>query len=533
MTSVATIFDQRRLTMDAILSMFRIADIRPKGLKLRLFPSFAIAAAAIASPATADWQRASSPHFIIYANESPDKLRAFAEKLERFDKGVRIARSMKDPPVGDGGRLTVLVVPGVLDVRMLKPGIGGNTAGFYTPRYWGSVAVVPRLVPSNTTTTPETIFFHEYAHHLMFSDMTTPIPSWLVEGFAEFLSTAQIGKDGSVGLGAGAVHRAGTLRAPSRATVPMSILLSGERLRSNAEVAALYARGWLLAHYLTFSPGRRGQIEAYLTAIAGGRSQIDAARSVFGDLGRLDQELDDYLKADKLPYLTLPASQVTIGKVEVQPLGPGAKDYVPLMMKIQVGVDKGQRAKLAADARRLASAYPTDPQMAMVLASAEIYNEDFVAGDAAADRAIALNPESAEALILKARALTGRAKSGDKAVTFANVRGVANRANRLDPENPEPLVLFYRSFIDEKARPTANAIAALHYAADLAPHDMGLRLDSARLYLANGQPALARKRLVPLAYNPHGGQLADEAKAMIARIDSGSASLGAATQTAK
>ena len=485
-------------------------------------PAFlALVVALVAAPAPAEWQRASSPHFIIYADESPEKLRAFAEKLERFDKAVRIARTMKDPPIGDGGRLTVLVVPGVFDVKLLQPGVGGNSAGFYTPRYWGSVAVVPRQLPSNSTSTPETIFFHEYAHHLMFSDMATPIPAWLVEGFAEFMSTADINKDGSVGLGAGAVHRAGTLRKASGAAVPLGVLLSGERLQTYAEVSALYARGWLLAHYLTFSTARRGQIEAYLAAIAAGRPQLDAARSVFGDLAKLDRELDGYFREDKLPYLTLPAARLAIGPVKVEPLGPGARDYVPLMMKVQVGVEKGRRPRLATDARRLAAAYPTDPQMAMILAAAEIYNEDFVAGDAAADRAIALNPQSAEAMILKARALTGRAKAGDKSVTFANVRGVANRANRLDPENPEPLILFYRSFSDEGVRPTANAIAALHYAADLAPHDMGLRFDSARRYLDDGKLAQARARLVPLAYNPHGGKLAEQAQAMIARIDTG------------
>ena len=98
-------------------------------------PAFlALVVALVAAPAPAEWQRASSPHFIIYADESPEKLRAFAEKLERFDKAVRVARTMKDPPIGDGGRLTVLVVPGVFDVKLLQPGIGGNSAGFYTPR---------------------------------------------------------------------------------------------------------------------------------------------------------------------------------------------------------------------------------------------------------------------------------------------------------------------------------------------------------------------------------------------------------------
>lgn len=487
---------------------------------MRILSLIACSLATIAAPSAAEWQRASSPHFIIYADEDPAKLRAFAEKLERFDKAVRIARSMKDPPVGDGGRLTVLVVRGEADVMQLKRGTG-EALGFYTPRYWGSLAVVPRSVPNGSSTTPETVFFHEYAHHLMFSDMSGPVPAWLVEGFAEFMSTAEIRKDGSVGLGASGSHRAGTLRRLERETVPLSVLLSGERLRDSYSISALYARGWLLAHYLTFEPSRRGQIEAYLAAIAAGRSHLDAASQVFGDLRQLDQELSSYLKRDKLAQLDVPAAMVKIDGVKVEPLGPGSKQYVPLMMKVLVGVDPGKRAALAAEARRLAAVYPSDPQMAMILAAAEIYAENFVAGDTAADRAIELNPNSAEALILKARAMNGRIKSGDRTVTFANVRGVANRANRLDPENPEPLVLFYRSFIQERIAPTANAVAALHYAADLAPHDMGLRLDSARLYLADEKASLARARLIPLAFNPHGGKLADEAKALIARIDGG------------
>lgn len=499
---------------------------------LRIIPlvAFALASAVAATPASADWQRASSPHFIVYANESPAKLKAFAEKLERFDKAVRVARSMKDPPVGDGNRLTVFVVPGALDVRKLQRGTGGNALGFYMPRYWGSVAVVPRLLSNNYTVTPQIVFFHEYAHHLMFTDMRAPIPTWLVEGFAEFMSTADIETDGSVGLGAGAVHRGSVLKAPAGSKVPLAAILSGGPLRSGFERASLYARGWLLAHYLTFNAGRRGQIEAYLDAIARGQPQFDAARTVFGDLDRLDRELDTYLKADKFPYLKLSPQDVKVGAITVEPLGPGASAYMPLLMKVQTGVENGKKAGLAIDARRLAAAFPDDPLMAMTLAAAELYNDNFVLADAAADRAIALNPQAAEALMLKGRAIAGRARSGDKSVTFAAARGWFNRANQLDPEDPEPLVAFYRSFIEERARPTANAIAAMHYASSLAPHDMGLRMSSARRHLDDKKPAEARRALIPVAYNPHGGALGEEARRLIGLIDSGQATAAAIGQ---
>jgi len=128
-----------------------------------------------ASPASAAWQRASSPHFIIYADESAAKLKAFAEKLERFDQAVRITRSMKDPPVGDGNRLTVFVVSGPVEVQKLHPGVNNRVNGFYRTSATGSIAVVPRSVSRGSIETPDVIFFHEYAHHLMFQEIDTPI----------------------------------------------------------------------------------------------------------------------------------------------------------------------------------------------------------------------------------------------------------------------------------------------------------------------------------------------------------------------
>ena len=173
---------------------------------MRIVPLAAFAVLA-AAPVGAAWHRASTPHFIIYADEKPAELKAFAVKLERFDKAVRVTRTMADPPVGDGNRLTTFVVSGPLEVQRLKRGADSGVAGFYRTRASGSIAVVPRELSHNSLATPDTIFFHEYAHHLMFQEIATVYPPWLVEGFAEFMATAEVGADGSVGLGAGPAHR--------------------------------------------------------------------------------------------------------------------------------------------------------------------------------------------------------------------------------------------------------------------------------------------------------------------------------------
>ena len=50
---------------------------------------------------------------------------------------------------------------------------------------------------------------------------------------------------------------------------------------------------------------------------------------------------------------------------------------------------------------------------------------------------------------------------------------------------------------------------------------MLLRLTNARQYLADGKPVEARRALVPVAYNPHGGKLSDEARRLVGLIDAG------------
>jgi hypothetical protein len=61
----------------------------------------------------------------------------------------------------------------------------------------------------------------------------------------------------------------------------------------------------------------------------------------------------------------------------------------------------------------------------------------------------------------------------------------------------------------------------MHYASDLAPQDLNLRLNSAIAYLNEGKPADARATLVPVAYSPHGGGISEMARRMLADIDGG------------
>src|SRR5579872_6734755 len=159
--------------------------------------------AGAATSANAAWYRASSKHFIIYADTNAKQLQSFASQLERFDQAVRTVMHYDDPPVGDGNRLTVFVLPSVEAVQRMAGKQAGNILGFYQPRAEGCLAFVPKNASSETNGELDagTVFFHEYTHHLQFENLNRPMPEWLVEGFATFMQTATFQKDGSILLG--------------------------------------------------------------------------------------------------------------------------------------------------------------------------------------------------------------------------------------------------------------------------------------------------------------------------------------------
>ena len=481
--------------------------------------------ASLPAPASAAWHKASSKHFIIYADEKPEKLAEFAAKLEKFDKAVRLVRKMKDRDIGDGNRLTVYVVRDVEAVRKLIR--HRSAGGFYIGRATGPMAVVPREGLSawgGWEFSADTIFFHEYAHHLMFQEIDSPLPEWLIEGFAEMMSTAKFEKDGALWLGRAAQHRADGMFWGEQ--MPLEMLLSAKYGRiSEGLQESIYGRGWLLTHFLNFDPARRGQLDKYVNALEAGTSPLDAARQAFGDLKILDRDLTRYAPQRKLNALRVPGSLIKPPPISVTPLSAGAAAVLPLRLQSKMGVNETTAEPLAVKVRAIQARHPSDAQVEVTLAEAELDSQHPEASEAAADRALAVDPRNTEAMIYKGRALAAKAirpAAPDKKL-MADARTWFMKANSIDSEDPEPLMEYFRSYIDAREMPTKNAVDALHYASNLAPQDAGLRLNSAIQYLRDKDLRQARQTIVPIAYSPHGQQVAIIARSMIERIDAGDA----------
>jgi tetratricopeptide (TPR) repeat protein len=485
---------------------------------------FAIAATMfLATPASADWVEATSRHFVVYSEDSPANVRAFTEKLERFDKAVRIARKMADPDRSPAVKVVVYQVKDLAAVQRLYPGNGRGVGGFYNPIVQGPYSVVPRSTGQlrDYGMDADSILFHEYAHHLQLSDLNQPMPRWLADGFAEFYATAEFNKDGSVRLGK--PLRSRDKQKEWGAFLPLEVMLADEA--KGDQEATIYLLGWALTHYLTFDPSRKGQLEGFLADSARGMAPLAAAQKNFGSIGKLNTDVNAHIRKAALPVVDIQPHVFKDIAVNVRTLSPAENAILPWRMESKVGVDKDEAPKVAAGARAVAARFPNDPLVLASLAEAELDVKNYAAARSAAERLLAIQPTNVEGLIYKGRALTElgalEKDAAKKEELFKQSRAAFIAANRVDKEDPEPLYYFYDSYVKQGIPASNNAKTAIHYAADLMPQDSDVRMQSVVQYMRDNKLAEARQALVPIAYSAHGGEGAKRAKEMMAKLAAG------------
>ena len=481
----------------------------------------ALPLACLVSPAAhAEWHEASSKHFVVLADDTPDNLRAFTQDLERFDQAIRVLRGAPDDRRGPASRVNIFVVDDAGNVQKLSGRTG--IAGFYSARASGSVAFTPRRNSSNSELSPRAILFHEYAHHWMLTNWAdAALPPWFVEGFAEFHATALMRGDGSVIFGAVPSYRRHTVADMSLLPVPQLVRPDPGKLSDPQVRDALYSRGWLLTHYLTFDTERRKGLAAYIGAI-NSRQSLATATAALGDVSGLDIKLNSYLKRPTLPSIQIRPEQLAIGEVAIRKLTAGEAAVMPARLASTAGVNARTAPVVYALAKRLAAAYPNDAAAQNELAEAAFDAKDYAGAEAAADRALAADPKSIHALIYKGKAQSEIAAAAgvSDAGRWTAIRRWFVAANKVDPEDPYPLVEYHESFRLAKQKPTKNAEDGLIYAYALAPFDRRLRIDAAYALLTQDRGPEARRALGPIAFDiAEQAQLAALAQRIIDAID--------------
>ena len=490
----------------------------------RIFVLFAILF--FAAPAQAEWWEARTDHFVIYSQDSQAGTRAFALDLERFDHALRSLRATKLAPVTADWQRVIIYRTGDVD-HIGRLAHAPGAAGFYLPQM-NPVAFTPvrdnkptaSIIKrdSRTNLDPRSVLFHEYAHAYMLQNFPTAYPSWYIEAFAETVATIDLKPDGTFHVGNPPNWRADAL-FNSMMTVTPSSLLASTAKPDGEDQYGWYTVGWLMNHYLTFEPSRKGQLITYLRLVNGGMDSAPAARQAFGDLRRLDSEIASYKRSGRLGGILVRPPTAAPSNVALRKLGPDEEAIMRSKSRTKAGVTRTEARDVASDARGVARAYPNSYPVYVELAEAEFDARRFAEAEAAADRALQLNPEGAEALIAKGIILLERGKEDKRFLPQSRIWFA--KAHDLDTKNPQPKVGNYLSYFYEGGAIPESALIGLEQAYGEAGQDSGLRLVLGRQLLAEGKGPLAREILTPLGLNPHESKGKKQIRAVIELIDGG------------
>ena len=474
-----------------------------------------------AAPAHAEWWEARTDHFIIYSKSPAKDAKEFAERLERYDQSLRALQLIKpDPRLSDSRRVKIWRAGNIVNISELAGDAESGIAGFYIPRL-EPVAFVParEQLQTRTELDPETVLKHEYAHHFMFRHFPGTYPSWYVEGIAELYSTIDFQPDGSFLLGKVPQARGEVVVGKYRNALNYSIrrmLLSGSK-PTFEDFYARYTYGWLFTDYTAFEPSRKGQILTYLRLIDEGVDPTKAATQAFGDLDQLERDVARFRNAGKFPVRAVRFANYRAPVAAMRKLGPDEEAIMPVMMRSKVGVSPRTAKGVAADARAVAARYPNSFPVQLELAEAELDAEDFNAADRAADAAIRLQPDSAQALYFKGQIALARGKTDPS--QYAAARSWFAKAHDADPDHPGPLLGNFLTYAKAGVAIPETAVIGLENAYRLAPYDADLRVILARQEIAENRLDVAKMLLIPLALSPHESKQAKALNEVVEQID--------------
>lgn len=487
-------------------------------------------------PATtrAEWNEASSDHFLVIADQKEKDVREFTERLERYHSGLLgiLNRAAEKP--SPSNRVTIYIVRNAGQIQKLAGDKSGFLQGFYQARAGGSVAFASRVESDGLNITQsEQVLFHEYAHHVMHGVSEWATPRWYSEGFAEFFSTVRFEKDGGMGIGMPANHRAAELNYA--VDVPIDALLDSEtyQARKGKGYDEFYGRSWLLYHYLQMAGTRPGQLTKYRVALANGATERDAAQAAFGDLKMLDKELKSYLSKGKMRYLPIAADKLTVGPITIRKLNEAESAMMPIILESKRGVDEESSKILLPKAQAVAAKYPDDPAVLAALAEAEHDAGNFTEALAVADKALLAAPTLVNAHVQKIYALSRIAEKAENAeAVWKKLTRAITALNKIETDHPIPLIYYYRSLQMSGKDISEIAAHGLERALQLAPYDQAVRWQVVQQLMDDENFGTAYRTLMPLANDPHNRSEDNPAIPLLAEIKEKYEAQLAAAQTA-
>ena len=460
--------------------------------------------------AEAAWRRAETDHFILYGEIDDDRLREQAIVLEEFDRLLRLLTHVDAPP--SPNKLAVYLAYNHDRLRLVRD-VSFDVGGFYVASPDGIGAFVNQRTNVGRFGRNDTLF-HEYAHHFMLQYFPAGYPAWYVEGFAEYVATADFRSD-ILEFGRYNDNRSLWLSDKSRWIPYEHILFGGERRPNWGDTARFYAQSWLLVHYLMSDPARTAATRDYLSKLTAGEEPRAAFQSAFGiPASELDTQLRAYAR-NGISYTRAPRGNAVAEPV-ITILPTSSDELMLLQAAMRVGVPEKAREAVLARVRREAEG-KEEPFARRVLAQAEALYGNAAVADRLLDELLKARPADAELLYLKGmRYLTaGRADEAARAAYFAQAKGWFVKAHKADPNHFPTLYRYAEALSVEPDYLSENTTNILLLARSLAPQVAEIGIQAGQVLLLREDYDAARAVLTPITASVHNPQSAAAAETLL------------------
>jgi len=251
------------------------------------------------------WLEVRSPHFTVITNGNEKQARRVIGQFERIREVFHTA--FPRLKVDTSSPIIVFAVKDEKTFEALEPAAWKERGQRERPGYFVRGAeknlVLLRLDLEGAELYH--MVFHEYTH-LLVNQNVKSLPLWLDEGLAEFYGNTQI-LDKEIQLGYPSVNHVQFLRYYP--LVPMATLFqvdhSSPYYNEEHKGSVFYAQSWAFVHYLMVVRRKQGDnpLLTFLTLLEQDVDAGEAATRAFGDLKKLQGELDDYIHQAGYNYL--------------------------------------------------------------------------------------------------------------------------------------------------------------------------------------------------------------------------------------
>jgi Tfp pilus assembly protein PilF len=250
-----------------------------------------------------NWVQVRSPHFIVATNSSEKQGRRIAGQFERM-RSVFHALFPK-LQIDPSSPIIVLAIKDEKDFRALEPEAylakGSLQLGGLFLRAPEKNYVLMRVEAEGDH--PYSVVYHEYTHLLL--SKADWMPLWLNEGMASFYENTEI-EENEVLLGKPSVNEVQLLRE-SR-LLPLATLFAVDfkspYYHEEQKGSIFYSESWALTHYLHVKDfhDKTARLPQYSELLAQKVDPITAATTAFGDLKKLEAELQVYVRQTAFTY---------------------------------------------------------------------------------------------------------------------------------------------------------------------------------------------------------------------------------------